>query len=72
MQQGRSIVQAVSRRLPTAAARVRAPLWLCGIRGGQRGAGAGFLRVLRRPLPILIPPNSPPSQSPRVCTIGQK
>jgi hypothetical protein len=36
-----------------------------GICGGQSGAGAGFLRVLRFPLPIFIPPNnSPSSQSP--------
>jgi hypothetical protein len=27
----------------------------CGICGGQSGAGAGFLRVLRFPLPIFIP-----------------
>jgi hypothetical protein len=30
--------------------------WSCGICGGQSGAGAGFLRVLRFPLPIFIPP----------------
>jgi hypothetical protein len=30
----------------------------CEICGGQNGTGAGFLRVLRFPLPILIPPNS--------------
>jgi hypothetical protein len=29
-----------------------------GICGGQNGAGAGFLRVLRLPLPILIPPTA--------------
>jgi hypothetical protein len=29
--------------------------------GGQSGAGAGFLRVLRFPLPIFILPNSPSS-----------
>jgi hypothetical protein len=61
---GRGIAQAVSRCLPTAAVRVRARVWSSGIRGGQRGAGAGFLRVLRFPLPIFIPPNSPSSQSP--------
>jgi hypothetical protein len=41
--------------------------------GEQSGAGAGFLRVLRFPLPIFIPPVSP--QSPHLSsgtgTIGQ-
>jgi hypothetical protein len=60
---GRAIAQAVSRWLPTAAARVRARVWSCGIRGGQSGAGAGFLRVLRFPLPIFIPPIGPQSSS---------
>jgi hypothetical protein len=46
MELGRAIAQAVSRWLPTAAARV------------------GFLRVLRFPLPIFIPPISPQSPSP--------
>jgi hypothetical protein len=53
---GRAIAQAVSRWLPTAAARVRARVWSSGICGGQSGAGAGFLRVLRFTLPIFIPP----------------
>jgi hypothetical protein len=52
---GRAIAQAVSRRLLTMAARVRAQGRSCGICGGQSGIGAGFLRVLRFPLPILIP-----------------
>jgi hypothetical protein len=56
---GRAIAQAVSRWLPTAAVRVRARVWLSGICGGQNGAGAGFLRVLRFPLPIFIPPIAP-------------
>jgi hypothetical protein len=46
-------------------------VWSSGICGGQSGAGAGFLRLLRFPLPIFIPPNSPSSQSPGVGTIGQ-
>jgi hypothetical protein len=48
--------QAVSRWLLTAAARVQTQVYPCGICGGQSGAGAGFLRVLRFPLPIFIPP----------------
>jgi hypothetical protein len=69
---GRAIAEAVSRWLPTAAARVRARVWSSGICGGLSGAGAGFLRVLWFPLPIFIPPNSPSSQSPGAGTIGQK
>jgi hypothetical protein len=53
----------VSRRLPTAAARVRAQVRSCGISGGQNGSGAGFIRVLRFPLPILISPTAPHSSS---------
>jgi hypothetical protein len=58
---GRAIAQAVSRWLPTAAARVRARVWSCGFCAGQSGAGAGFLRVLRFLLPIFIPPFAPQS-----------
>jgi hypothetical protein len=39
---GRAITQAVSHRLPTAAARVRAQLRACGICGGQSGTGQVF------------------------------
>jgi hypothetical protein len=46
---GRAIAQAVNRWLPTAAARVQTQVWSSGICGGQSGAGAGFLRVLRFP-----------------------
>jgi hypothetical protein len=49
-----AVAQAVSRRLPTAAARVRS----CGICGGQSGTVVGLLRVLRFPLPS-IPPSAP-------------
>jgi hypothetical protein len=55
--------QVVSRRLPTAAARVRVQVRSCGICDGQSGTGAGFLRVLRFPLPIFIPPAAPHSSS---------
>jgi hypothetical protein len=60
---GRAIAQEVSRRLPTAAARVRAQVRSCGTCGGRIGAGAGFLRVLLFPLTILIPPTAPHSSS---------
>jgi hypothetical protein len=58
---GRAIAQAVSRRLPTAEARVRPQVRSCGICGRRSGSGAGFLRVLRFPLPVLIPPTAPHS-----------
>jgi hypothetical protein len=60
---GRAIAQAVSCWFSTAAARVRFRVWSSGIYGGQIGAGAGFLRVLRFPMPIFIPPNAPQSPS---------
>jgi hypothetical protein len=61
---GRAIAQAVSRWVPTAAARVRARVWSCGICDGQSGAGAGFLRVLRFPLQSsFAPPITPQSSS---------
>jgi hypothetical protein len=58
------MAQAVSRWLPTAAARVHTRVWSCGVCGGQSGTGAGFLLVLRFALPIFIPPISPQSPSP--------
>jgi hypothetical protein len=61
---GRAIAQVVTRRLPTAAARVRAGDRSCGICGGQSGTWAGFLRLLRFPLLICTPPIAPrPSSS---------
>jgi hypothetical protein len=53
---GRAIAQAVSRRLPTAAALVRAQARLYGTFGRESDFEADFLRVLRFLLSILIPP----------------
>jgi hypothetical protein len=61
--EGRAIAQAVSRWFPTAAAQDRARVMSCGICGGQSGTGIGFLRVLRFPMPIFIPPTAPQSPS---------
>jgi hypothetical protein len=70
---GRAIAQAVSRWLATAAARVRSRVWSSGICGGQSSAGAGFIRVLPFPLPVLIPPTAPHwSSIIRAASIGQK
>jgi hypothetical protein len=60
----RAIAQAVSRWLPISAARVQSQVLSSGICGGQSGAGLGFLRVLRFPLPVFIPPIAPQSPSP--------
>jgi hypothetical protein len=51
---GHAIVQEVSRWLPV---RIRSQVRSCGVCDGQSGTEEGFLRVLRFPLPILIPPN---------------
>jgi hypothetical protein len=47
------IYKPAASKLPTAAARVRSQVRSCGICGGQSATGAGFLQVLRFPLPIL-------------------
>jgi hypothetical protein len=60
---GCAIAQAVSPRLPTAAARVPAHARSCGIYGKQSGTDASFLWILRFSLPVLIPPTAPHSSS---------
>jgi hypothetical protein len=55
--------QAVRRRLPTTAARVRLQVMSYRICGGDDDTGAGLFRVFRFPLPILIPPTAPHSSS---------
>jgi hypothetical protein len=55
----RAIAQAVSRWLPTTAVRGSRPSRHVGFCGEQSGAGAGFLRVLRFPLPKFIPTIAP-------------
>jgi hypothetical protein len=52
---------AVSRRFPAATPRVRSQVRFCGICSRQSGTGVGILRVLRFPLPILIPLTAPQS-----------
>jgi hypothetical protein len=61
---GRAIAQAFNRRLPNAAVRVPAQVRSCWVCAGQTGTGAGFLRVPRVSLPVLIPPTAPQSLSP--------
>jgi hypothetical protein len=50
-----AIAQSVSHRIPTAEVWVRTRVKSCGISGGHSGAGAGFLRVHRFPLPLIAP-----------------
>jgi hypothetical protein len=66
---GCAVAQVVSRWLPTAVTRFRVRA-ACGVCGGQSGTGAGFLQVIWFPLPIIIPPISPSSQSLGAGAIG--
>jgi hypothetical protein len=63
LRKGYAIARVVSRRLPTAAVWFRYQVKSCGISGGHSGTGALFLRVLRFPLPVLVPPTTPHSVS---------
>jgi hypothetical protein len=69
----RATAQAVSRRLPTAAARVQTRAGTWDFVMDKSGTGAGFLRELQFPLPIYIPSCSPQSSllSPEAGTIGR-
>jgi hypothetical protein len=67
---GRAVTEAVSRWLHSGGPGSR-PGLASGICGGQIGVGAGFLRVLRFPLPKpFIPPTSPSLQSPGAVSRG--
>jgi hypothetical protein len=68
---GRAIAKAVSRQLPFSAARVRSQVRSCGICGGHSGTGAGFLRLRRFTLPVLIPPTATHTSSFGAGTVGQ-
>jgi hypothetical protein len=59
----RARAQVFSHRFPTTTAQVRAQVKSCGVCGGQSGTEAGFLRVLRFVLPILIQLSAPHSSS---------
>jgi hypothetical protein len=65
---GRAIAQAVSRWLPTTAARVRSRVWSSGICGGQSGAGADF--ACKSSFHQLL--HNHPHLSSGASTIGQK
>jgi hypothetical protein len=56
----RSVAQAVSPWFPIAADRRRVRIMSCGIFGGKIRTWAGFLQLLRFPLPI-TPPTAPQS-----------
>jgi hypothetical protein len=61
---GRAIAEAVSRWLPTAAARVRARFWQVGFVVDKVASGQVFSEYFGFPCQKpLIPPNSPSSQS---------
>jgi hypothetical protein len=62
---GRAIAEAVSRWLPTAAARVQSRVWLSGICGGQSGPGQVFAEYFCFPchsFPQILHPHTHPGQ----------
>jgi hypothetical protein len=64
--QGHAIAQAVSFQLPIVTIQDQSQVRSCGLCGGQNGTGAYFLQVFRfplLPLPILILPTAPPSDT---------
>jgi hypothetical protein len=72
MELGRAIAEAVSRWLPTAAARVRARVWQVGFVVDRVASGQVFSEYFGFPCqPEFIPPIPPSSQSPGAGTIGQ-
>jgi hypothetical protein len=69
---GRAIAEAVSRCLPTAAARVRARVWQVGFVVDKMASGQVFSEYFDFPCqPYFIPPTSSSPQSPGTGTIGQ-
>jgi hypothetical protein len=54
-----AVTQEVSRLLLIEVSRVQSQSSLCEIRGGLSRTAAGFVRVLRFPLSILVAPNAP-------------
>jgi hypothetical protein len=69
---GRAIAEAVSRWLPTAAARVRARVWQVGYVVDKMALGQVFSEYFGFPCqPHFIPSASPSSQPPGTSTIGQ-
>jgi hypothetical protein len=68
---GSAIAQTVSRKLPTAAARIRSHVKSCGICGGQSGTAEGILRVLSFPCQISFHQMLHTQLSSGAFTVGQ-
>jgi hypothetical protein len=70
--QGRTIAEAVSRWLATAAARAHARVWQVGFMVGKMAPGQVFSEYFGFPCqPHFISPTSPSSQSPETGTVDQ-
>jgi hypothetical protein len=67
----RTIAQAVRCWLTTSAVQLLGRVRSCGICGEQSCIGAGFLRVLRFPLPLMSPTAPHSASSSAAGTIGQ-